>query len=62
MDNVVAYREGQGEAPVTVPDAIAVMASDALLMPALMTQPVSNLTTISGDRRCQLMRRLPDLR
>ena len=25
MDNVVAYREGQGEAPVTVPDAIAVM-------------------------------------
>src|ERR1700693_2981320 len=39
MDNVVAYREGQGEAPVTVPDAIAVMASDALLMPALMTQP-----------------------
>jgi ABC-type nitrate/sulfonate/bicarbonate transport system substrate-binding protein len=39
MDNVVAYREGQGEAQVTVPDAIAVMASDALLMPALMTQP-----------------------
>jgi ABC-type nitrate/sulfonate/bicarbonate transport system substrate-binding protein len=39
MDNVVAYREGQGEAPVTVPDAIAVMASDALLMPALMTLP-----------------------
>jgi ABC-type nitrate/sulfonate/bicarbonate transport system substrate-binding protein len=39
MDNVVAYREGQGEAPVTVPDAIAVMASDALLMPALLTQP-----------------------
>ena len=39
MDNVVAYREGQGEAPVTVPDAIAVMASDARLMPALMTQP-----------------------
>src|SRR5882757_2798948 len=39
MDNVVAYREGQGEAPVTVADAIAVMASDALLMPALVTQP-----------------------
>ena len=39
MDNVVAYREGQGEAPVTVPDAIAVMASDALVMPALMTTP-----------------------
>jgi ABC-type nitrate/sulfonate/bicarbonate transport system substrate-binding protein len=39
MDNVVAYREGLGEAPVTVPDAIAVMASDALVMPALMTTP-----------------------
>jgi ABC-type nitrate/sulfonate/bicarbonate transport system substrate-binding protein len=39
MDNVIAYREGQGEAPVTVSDAIAVMASDALLMPALVTQP-----------------------
>ena len=39
MDNVVAYREGQGEAPVTVPDAIAVMASDATVMPALVTRP-----------------------
>jgi ABC-type nitrate/sulfonate/bicarbonate transport system substrate-binding protein len=39
MDNVVAYREGQGEAPVTVSDAIAVMASDAVVMPALMTTP-----------------------
>jgi ABC-type nitrate/sulfonate/bicarbonate transport system substrate-binding protein len=39
MDNVVAYREGQGEAPVTVPDAIAVMASDARLMPSLIVQP-----------------------
>ena len=39
MDNVVAYREGQGEAPVTVPDAIAVMASDATAMPTLVTRP-----------------------
>jgi ABC-type nitrate/sulfonate/bicarbonate transport system substrate-binding protein len=39
MDNVVAYREGQGEAPVTVPDAIAVMASDATVMPTLVTRP-----------------------
>jgi ABC-type nitrate/sulfonate/bicarbonate transport system substrate-binding protein len=39
MDNVIAYREGQGEAPVTVPDAIGVMASDARLMPALMVRP-----------------------
>jgi len=39
MDNVVAYREGQGEAPVTVPDAIAVMASDATVKPTLVTRP-----------------------
>jgi ABC-type nitrate/sulfonate/bicarbonate transport system substrate-binding protein len=39
MDNVVAYHEGQGEAPVTVADALAVMASDSLVMPALMTTP-----------------------
>jgi len=39
MDNVVAYREGQGEAPVTVPDAIALMASDATVMPTLVTRP-----------------------
>lgn len=39
MDNVVAYREGQGEAPVTVSDAIAVMSSDAVVMPGLMTTP-----------------------
>jgi len=37
MDNVVAYREGQGEAPVTVKDAIAVMASDTSVLPALIT-------------------------
>ena len=42
MDNVVAYREGQGEAPVTVPDAIAVMASDATVMPTLVTRPDIN--------------------
>jgi ABC-type nitrate/sulfonate/bicarbonate transport system substrate-binding protein len=39
MDNVVAYRKGQGEAAVTVPDAIAVMAADARVMPALVTLP-----------------------
>lgn len=39
MDNVVAYHEGQGEAPVTVGDAIGVMTSDARLMPALIVQP-----------------------
>jgi len=48
MDNVVAYREGQGEAPVTVPDAIAVMASDAVVMPGLMTTP--DITSYDGLR------------
>ena len=39
MDNVIAYHEGQGEVPVTVPDAVAVMSSDAAVMPALVTTP-----------------------
>ena len=39
MDHVVAYHEGQGEVPVLVPDAVAVMAADARVMPALMTVP-----------------------
>ena len=39
MDNVVAYREGQGEAPVVVSDAIAVMGLANRAMPALVTSP-----------------------
>jgi ABC-type nitrate/sulfonate/bicarbonate transport system substrate-binding protein len=39
MDNVIAYREGQGEAPVAVPDAVAVMGLDNRAMPALVTAP-----------------------
>jgi NMT1/THI5 like len=39
MDQVVAYHEGQGEVPVLVPDAVAVMAADARVMPALITLP-----------------------
>jgi ABC-type nitrate/sulfonate/bicarbonate transport system substrate-binding protein len=39
MDNVVAYREGQGEVPVQVPDAVAVMAADSRVMAALVTLP-----------------------
>ncbi len=50
MDNVIAYREGQGEAPVTVPDAVAVMASDARLMPALMVRPdVTSYADLKGQ-------------
>lgn len=50
MDNVVAYREGQGEAPVRVPDAIAVMACDARLMPALMVRPeICSYSDLKGE-------------
>ncbi len=50
LDNVIAYREGQGEAPITVPDAVAVMASDARLMPALMVRPdVTSYADLKGQ-------------
>lgn len=39
MDNVIAYREGQGEAPLVVPDAVAVMGLDNRAMPVLVTAP-----------------------
>ena len=39
IDNVVAYREGQGEVPVRGLDLIAVMASDTRTYPALVTLP-----------------------
>ena len=39
MDNVIAYREGQGEADVVVPDAIAVMGLDNRAMPSLVALP-----------------------
>jgi len=39
MDNVIAYREGQGEVPLAIPDAFAIMAADARALPALITLP-----------------------
>ncbi len=39
IDNVVAYREGQGEVPVVGPDLVAVMAADTRSYPTLITQP-----------------------
>jgi ABC-type nitrate/sulfonate/bicarbonate transport system substrate-binding protein len=39
MDNVIAYHEGQGEVPVLVPDAVALMAADSRILPALVTLP-----------------------
>ena len=38
-DNVIAYREGQGEVPLVGPDLCAFMASDARVLPTLVTQP-----------------------
>ena len=38
-DNVVAYREGQGEAEVVVDDAVALMTLDTRAMPTLVTRP-----------------------
>lgn len=50
MDNVIAYREGQGEAALTVPDAIAVMAADAMHMPALITRPeITSYADLKGE-------------
>ena len=36
-DNVIAYREGQGEAPIVGSDLVALMASDTRVLPALVT-------------------------
>ena len=48
MDNVVAYREGQGARGVLVDDAIALMAVDTRAMPTLMTTP--DIETYDGLR------------
>ncbi len=39
VDNVLAYREGQGEAPVIGPDLVALMAADTRVFPALVALP-----------------------
>ncbi len=39
IDNVVAYREGQGEVPICGPDLFAFMAADTRVFPTLVTQP-----------------------
>ena len=48
MDNVIAYREGQGARGVLVSDAIALMAVDTRAMPTLMTTP--DIRTYDGLR------------
>jgi ABC-type nitrate/sulfonate/bicarbonate transport system substrate-binding protein len=39
IDNVIAYREGQGEVPVTGLDLFAFMAADTRVLPTLITLP-----------------------
>lgn len=39
IDNVIAYREGQGEAPIVGPDLFAFIASDTRVYPSLVTLP-----------------------
>jgi ABC-type nitrate/sulfonate/bicarbonate transport system substrate-binding protein len=39
VDNVIAYREGQGEVPVVGEDLVALMAADTRAMPTLVTAP-----------------------
>jgi ABC-type nitrate/sulfonate/bicarbonate transport system substrate-binding protein len=39
IDNVVAYREGQGEVPVVGPDLVALMSADTRIFPTLITLP-----------------------
>jgi ABC-type nitrate/sulfonate/bicarbonate transport system substrate-binding protein len=39
IDNVIAYRSGQGEAPVVGPDLVAFMAADTRVLPTLVTLP-----------------------
>jgi len=39
IDNVVAYREGQGEVPIAGPDLFAFMAADTRVLPTLVTRP-----------------------
>ena len=39
FDNVIAYREGQGEVPIVGPDLFAFMAADTRVFPTLVTQP-----------------------
>lgn len=39
IDNVIAYREGQGEVPAVGPDLFAYMAADTRVFPTLVTLP-----------------------
>lgn len=50
VDNVVAYREGQGEADVVVDDAVALMTLDTRVMPTLVTRPdIRRYADLAGE-------------
>ncbi|MEO7405256.1 MAG: ABC transporter substrate-binding protein [Burkholderiales bacterium] len=49
VDNVIAYREGQGEVPIVGDDLCALMAADTRVYPALITAPdVCNYADLRG--------------
>jgi ABC-type nitrate/sulfonate/bicarbonate transport system substrate-binding protein len=49
MDNVIAYREGQGAPGVVVDDAVALMGLDTRSMPTLVTTPdIRNYAALRG--------------
>ena len=48
IDNVIAYRSGQGEAPVTGPDLCGYLAADSRAFPTLVTAP--DITTYAALR------------
>lgn len=48
IDNVIAYREGQGEAGVTGPDLVAVMGADPGLLKVVATPDIRNYEDLRG--------------
>ena len=45
---MIAYREGQGEAPATGPDLLAFMAADTRVLPTLVTE-ITSYADLRGD-------------
>lgn len=49
MDNLVAYREGQGEAPVVGRDLIAVMGGDRGFLKLVSAPPINSVSALRGE-------------
>ena len=51
VDNIVAYVEGQGEAPIgPQPDFMAVMGSDSGFLSLVASPAISNIEDLAGHR------------